>query len=285
LISGHIKEIDTLEYNIQKTKDANSLQWLKKELKKEKEALESRRDTLKTTETDLLAIDENIKKLEKEEKERTLEKAITDFTSQYEMLCSKNPNRVKILRRRVSDPPKPPEVSWVLSKYDDNDLETARVNLLSTHPPPKISSDRLIKGETYYVLDPNGKYNGKTNGRYTFPVFATYAYDKSKGGFFNKNIAKFFNIYRNGEHIADDPGTRWAPRMGGEPDNFELDTTVLEFYHPRITLPPPSTAAISSAGGNKRKTRSLNKTSKRRVKTKSHRRRRNNISRRRKQRR
>ena len=99
LISGHIKEIDTLEYNIQKTKDANSLQWLKKELKKEKEALESRRDTLKTTETDLLAIDENIKKLEEEEKERTLEKAIADFTSQYKTLCSKNPNRLYKLWR------------------------------------------------------------------------------------------------------------------------------------------------------------------------------------------
>jgi hypothetical protein len=142
----------------------------------------------------------------------------------------------------------------------------------------------LIKGETYYVLDPKGKYNGKTNGRYTFPVFATYAYDKSKGRFFNNYIARFFNIYRNGKHIADDPGSSWAPRMGGEPDHFELDPTVLEFYHPRITLPSPS-IVIPSTGGNKRKTRSSNKTSKRRVKTKSRHRRRNNISRRRKQRR
>jgi chromosome segregation ATPase len=135
LISGHIKEIGTLKYNIEKTNDADSLQWLKKELKNEEEALESRKDTLKTTETDLLEIDKNIKNLEKEAEERTLEKAITDFTSQYETLCSKNPNRLNKLRHAASDPPKPPEVSWVLSKYDDNDLKTAKVNLLSTHPP------------------------------------------------------------------------------------------------------------------------------------------------------
>lgn len=271
LVTEHKRQIENLSYNIEIVKDPDSLKWLKKELETNIQNAKNRESYIKESEEEEKQFIQN---LEQELKNDT--KHIAEFTSSYETFCSENPDRVKKVQRTASDPPKPPEVPWVLSKYDDNALNTAGKNLESKKPN-KIDSASLIKGQTYYVLDPGNRYNGK----YTFPAFATYARDARD----NIQGNKVFNIYRMGKYIIDDMGPSVFPREGSEPDDFVLDTTVLEFYHPRISLNSPPTD-ILSAGGNKRKNRSSNKTSKLRVKTKTKsRRRRNNISSRRKQRR